>query len=389
MKHLTQRPHHTLDLTRLEEIDSAERRLGVREQPLQVVHRRRRALAARRLERPLLVAARERQLVQHEHHGVRQVERRIRGARGNGHHAVATVQRLVGQPLVFPPEEQRDGAGLPACQNLGGRFPRALQIALRRAASRREPHDVYAVEQRVLQAIEPGHARQHVLRLVRDALDPIRVVLARAHQPEVAKPEILESPHHVGDVAEVPGLVQNDGDGHPTSSRMPNRSGSCRSPRKNTQPLPPLQTSCPARRVRPGSISFTSRSNRSRPPTCARCPPPCGQAMPSVTRYPRSVRCQAPRTRSGSAELSLVASTRNPLPPDSGMIRYPARSSPVPPVSFPARYTCRPSEWMSSGSLSSRSAGAPDRKSTRLNSSHANISYAVFCLKKKKNQRKA
>src|SRR3712207_6883135 len=31
-------------------------------------------------------------------------------------------------------------------------------------------------------------------------------------------------------------------------------------------------------------------------------------------------------------------------------------------------------------------AGTPDRKSTRLNSSHANISYAVFCLKKKTNQ---
>src|SRR3712207_6942638 len=29
-------------------------------------------------------------------------------------------------------------------------------------------------------------------------------------------------------------------------------------------------------------------------------------------------------------------------------------------------------------------AGRQDRKSTRLNSSHANISYAVFCLKKKK-----
>src|SRR3712207_7601629 len=29
-----------------------------------------------------------------------------------------------------------------------------------------------------------------------------------------------------------------------------------------------------------------------------------------------------------------------------------------------------------------------DRKSTRLNSSHANISYAVFCLKKKKQNRK-
>src|SRR3712207_9070784 len=31
-----------------------------------------------------------------------------------------------------------------------------------------------------------------------------------------------------------------------------------------------------------------------------------------------------------------------------------------------------------------RLSGVRDRKSTRLNSSHANISYAVFCLKKKK-----
>src|SRR3712207_8219042 len=34
---------------------------------------------------------------------------------------------------------------------------------------------------------------------------------------------------------------------------------------------------------------------------------------------------------------------------------------------------------------SSDADGRQDRKSTRLNSSHANISYAVFCLKKKKN----
>src|SRR5438445_10942981 len=33
--------------------------------------------------------------------------------------------------------------------------------------------------------------------------------------------------------------------------------------------------------------------------------------------------------------------------------------------------------------------GAEDRKSTRLNSSHANISYAVFCLKKKKKKTKS
>src|SRR5437763_2222235 len=34
--------------------------------------------------------------------------------------------------------------------------------------------------------------------------------------------------------------------------------------------------------------------------------------------------------------------------------------------------------------ISAGFAGEPDRKSTRLNSSHRCISYAVFCLKKKK-----
>src|SRR5947209_13563896 len=35
-----------------------------------------------------------------------------------------------------------------------------------------------------------------------------------------------------------------------------------------------------------------------------------------------------------------------------------------------------------------RSGERRDRKSTRLNSSHANISYAVFCLKKKKKKKR-
>src|SRR5689334_24650689 len=35
--------------------------------------------------------------------------------------------------------------------------------------------------------------------------------------------------------------------------------------------------------------------------------------------------------------------------------------------------------------VSYREAANLDRKSTRLNSSHSSISYAVFCLKKKKN----
>src|SRR3989454_2016429 len=41
------------------------------------------------------------------------------------------------------------------------------------------------------------------------------------------------------------------------------------------------------------------------------------------------------------------------------------------------------SQWPSSGK---RTWLSPDRKSTRLNSSHLVISYAVFCLKKKKNK---
>src|SRR3712207_8186240 len=46
----------------------------------------------------------------------------------------------------------------------------------------------------------------------------------------------------------------------------------------------------------------------------------------------------------------------------------------APPPSRPQKLFMIPSTWA-------------DRKSTRLNSSHANISYAVFCLKKKKNNR--
>src|SRR3712207_7329782 len=54
--------------------------------------------------------------------------------------------------------------------------------------------------------------------------------------------------------------------------------------------------------------------------------------------------------------------------------------------------TCRPAPALAAAAGSSRlreGAGrtpgkrSRDRKSTRLNSSHANISYAVFCLKKK------
>src|SRR5216684_7556598 len=44
-----------------------------------------------------------------------------------------------------------------------------------------------------------------------------------------------------------------------------------------------------------------------------------------------------------------------------------------------------PTVWASAGVRLAGAAETPDRKSTRLNSSHGYISYAVFCLKKKTN----
>src|SRR3712207_7931992 len=60
-------------------------------------------------------------------------------------------------------------------------------------------------------------------------------------------------------------------------------------------------------------------------------------------------------------------------------------SASTPPSATP---TSTPSHARSAPSHAPAAAAnftSPDRKSTRLNSSHANISYAVFCLKKKNN----
>src|SRR5256885_5238325 len=71
-------------------------------------------------------------------------------------------------------------------------------------------------------------------------------------------------------------------------------------------------------------------------------------------------------------------------PPRSTLFPYTTlfRSSPIPIITAPWPSTCTsPPSTVASMCLASVS---PDRKSTRLNSSHLVISYAVFCLKKKK-----
>src|SRR6266567_6392010 len=65
------------------------------------------------------------------------------------------------------------------------------------------------------------------------------------------------------------------------------------------------------------------------------------------------------------------------------MIRRPPRSTLFP---YTTLFRSRPGPWRTGGWRSStRLTPVPgqDRKSTRLNSSHSQISYAVFCLKKK------
>src|SRR3712207_8072793 len=54
------------------------------------------------------------------------------------------------------------------------------------------------------------------------------------------------------------------------------------------------------------------------------------------------------------------------------------------PSDFPMRTGRSYVRRLIRGCLRAAQAETTDRKSTRLNSSHANISYAVFCLKKKK-----
>src|SRR3712207_7128500 len=87
--------------------------------------------------------------------------------------------------------------------------------------------------------------------------------------------------------------------------------------------------------------------------------PPRSTLFPYTTLF-RSVRAAAPLPRARARE----AAPRRPLPRGE---RQPALARRVPRVL---------------GRSDARGARL-DRKSTRLNSSHANISYAVFCLKKK------
>src|SRR2546430_6056119 len=83
---------------------------------------------------------------------------------------------------------------------------------------------------------------------------------------------------------------------------------------------------------------------------------------------------------------------RSPLFPSPPLFRSKhRRCGPAPPPEDPG-LLCRPSQLHGPGKIEPdprslefvATRSVADRKSTRLNSSHSQISYAVFCLKKKK-----
>src|SRR2546430_9319480 len=86
--------------------------------------------------------------------------------------------------------------------------------------------------------------------------------------------------------------------------------------------------------------------------------------------YPTLFRSSWRHGRAAPAEPSQVGPHRQPPHPAAGRDRPQASAPPEGDGGDPAGGHHR-----------------PDRKSTRLNSSHSQISYAVFCLKKKKTNR--
>src|SRR2546429_7226630 len=85
---------------------------------------------------------------------------------------------------------------------------------------------------------------------------------------------------------------------------------------------------------------------------------------PRSTLFPYTTLFRSHNTRQVSREVMPVRRTRSARDRQS--------EKPVSPGRGISTLTCRPT------------LGKQDRKSTRLNSSHGYISYAVFCLKKKR-----
>src|SRR5947209_15551705 len=95
-------------------------------------------------------------------------------------------------------------------------------------------------------------------------------------------------------------------------------------------------------------------------------------------------------TQDGPGHQALAFILRQYGRPDAGLLRhYYALNREALPNWFIFFLLTRVLRFLAVQDAGQQEEDEPvDRKSTRLNSSHANISYAVFCLKKKKKNKK-
>src|ERR1035437_2624457 len=109
--------------------------------------------------------------------------------------------------------------------------------------------------------------------------------------------------------------------------------------------------------------------------------------MISVARKPHRVRVD--HRRSNIAPIRLAHEQRGPWPftreivvigNERGSVAEPATGSSFQANTVPAIYQGHLQAPYLGSKLYIATSSSADRKSTRLNSSHANISYAVFCL---------
>src|SRR5574337_969992 len=146
-------------------------------------------------------------------------------------------------------------------------------------------------------------------------------------------------------------------------------------------------------RPRPPPVALASQSHHEKPPEVT-CTSRGNPGFPASTRErPRETffntsRGQSPLPWLGSND-ALPLATRV----ETGLPWRPTRGSLTSPSYLVRNRTLgpplenNPEIPPSSGDEGLRLLHGLDRKSTRLNSSHHSISYAVFCLKKKKNRK--
>jgi len=152
--------------------------------------------------------------------------------------------------------------------------------------------------------------------------------------------------------------------------------------------------STPDRAPRSPPSSAPPSSSRSRDPSPAPSRPDSRRATspscgaPAGARSARSApRAPDPRTAPPATPVSVSTSSRPRRCPRRSPRRR-SRTGPARPLGSPRRSCaapCSPSASSARRRAAARPRGSrtPDRKSTRLNSSHRSTSYAVFCLKKK------